>query len=149
MLTVKKILCPTDFSKASNRAIELAVPLAEKFGAEIYLVHVVPAIPHVTASPTSHFDVPEYERLLRSDAEKQLAEAAKSVRAVKAHQILGNGNAADGILKAADENKVDLIVIATAGATGWEHVVFGSVAEKVVRRAQCPVLTIRAPKPAK
>jgi nucleotide-binding universal stress UspA family protein len=145
MLTVKKILCPTDFSEASKRAIELAVPLAEKFEAQIYFVHVVPAIPHVTASPTARFDVPEYERLLRSDAEKQLAETAKSVRGVKTHQILGNGNAADGILKAADENKVDLIVIATAGATGFEHVVFGSVAEKVVRRAKCPVLSIRAP----
>lgn len=149
MLTVKKILCPTDFSAASKRALEIAIPLAEKFGAQIYLVHVVPAIPHVTASPTARFDVPEYERLLRSDAEKQLAETAKSVGAVKSHQILGHGNAADGILKAAEENGVDLIVIATAGATGWEHVVFGSVAEKVVRRAQCPVLTVRAPKPKK
>jgi nucleotide-binding universal stress UspA family protein len=145
MLIVKKILCPTDFSAASKRAIELAVPIAEKFEAQIYFVHVVPEIPHVTASPTAHFDVPEYERLLRSDAEKQLAEVAKSVPGVKTHQILLHGNAADGILKAADENKVDLIVIATAGATGWEHVVFGSVAEKVVRRAPCPVLSIRAP----
>jgi nucleotide-binding universal stress UspA family protein len=48
-------------------------------------------------------------------------------------------------LKAAEENAVDLIVIATAGATGWEHAIFGSVAEKVVRRARCPVLTVRRP----
>jgi nucleotide-binding universal stress UspA family protein len=149
MLTVKKILCPTDFSAASKRALELALPIAEKFGAEVYLVHVVPVIPAVAASPTSHFDVPEYQSLLRSDAEKQMADVAKSVGAVKTHQILKNGSAADGILKAAEENGADLIVIATAGATGWEHVVFGSVAEKVVRRARCPVLTIRAPEKAR
>jgi nucleotide-binding universal stress UspA family protein len=146
MPTVKKILCPTDFSAASKRAIELAVPIAEKLGAQIYLVHIVPVIPHLATSPTSSFDVPEYERLLKSDAEKQLAEIAKSIKGVKTQQILGNGSASDGILKAADENQIDLIVIATAGATGLEHVVFGSVAEKVVRRATCPVLTIRPPK---
>jgi nucleotide-binding universal stress UspA family protein len=60
--------------------------------------------------------------------------------------VIGNGSAADGILKAADENQIVLIVIATAGATGLEHMVFGSVAEKVIRRASCPVLTIRPPK---
>ena len=145
MLTINKILCPTDFSEPSKRALELAVPIAEKFDAQIYLVHVVPAIPHLGSSMTSHFDVPEYQRLLRSDAEKQMTELAKSVSTVKAHQILKDGSAADGILKAADEHHVDLIVIATAGATGWEHVVFGSVAEKVVRRARVPVLTIRRP----
>ncbi len=145
MLTVKKILCPTDFSAASRRALELAVPIAEKFDAQIYLANVVPTIPHVAPSVTAHFDVPEYQRLLRSDAEKQMAELAKSISTVKTHQIFKDGNAADGILKAADENQIDLIVIATAGATGWEHMVFGSVAEKVVRRARVPVLTIRRP----
>jgi nucleotide-binding universal stress UspA family protein len=145
MLTVKRILCPTDFSEASKRAISLAVPIAEKFDAEIYLVHVVPAIPHVTPSVTARFDVPEYQRLLRSEAEQQLKDVAKSVSSVKTQQILVDGSASDGILKTAEEKNVDLIVIATAGATGWEHVVFGSVAEKVVRRARCPVLTVRAP----
>jgi nucleotide-binding universal stress UspA family protein len=145
MLTVKKILCPTDFSDPSKRALELAVSLAEQFGAEIYLLNVVPVIPHITASPTAHFDVPEYERLLRADAEKQLSALAKTVSKVKTHPILSQGDAADGILRAVDENKIDLVVIATAGHTGWERVVFGSVAEKVVRRAKCPVLTIRRP----
>jgi nucleotide-binding universal stress UspA family protein len=145
MLTVKKILCPTDFSEPSKRALELAVSVAEQFGAEIYLLNVVPVIPHVTPSPTSHFDVPEYERLLRSDAEKQLSLLAKTVTKVKTHPLLSQGDAADGVLRAVDENQIDLIVIATAGHTGWERVVFGSVAEKVVRRAKCPVLSVRRP----
>jgi nucleotide-binding universal stress UspA family protein len=145
MLDVKKILCPTDFSEPSKRAIELALSIAEKFEAQIYLVHVVPDIPRLAPSRTAHFDVPEYQRILRGDAEKQLAEVAKSVAGVKTHTLLREGSAADGILKAAEENAVDLIVIATAGASGWEHAIFGSVAEKVVRRARCPVLTIRRP----
>jgi nucleotide-binding universal stress UspA family protein len=145
VLDVKKILCPTDFSEPSKRAVALALSIAEKFEAQIYFVHVVLEIPRLAPSRTAHFDVPEYQRLLRSDAEKQLAEVAKSVTTVKTHTLLREGNAADGILKAADENAVDLIVIATAGATGWEHLIFGSVAEKVVRRARCPVLTVRRP----
>jgi nucleotide-binding universal stress UspA family protein len=145
MLTVKKILCPTDFSDASKRGLELGISVAEKFGAEIYLVNVVPAIPYLAPRPTYHFDVPEYERLLRGEAEKQIAELAKTVTTVKVHPILSQGDAADGILRAVDENQIDLIVIATAGHTGWDRVVFGSVAEKVVRRAKCPVLTVRKP----
>ena len=145
MFDVKKILCPTDFSDQSKQAIQVAVSFAEKFGAEIHLLHVVPPMPHLEPSPTAHFDVPEYERLLSADAKKNLSAVAKSIGKVKSHEILSHGNAAEGILRAADENKVDLIVIATAGLTGWERAVFGSVAEKVVRRARCPVLTIRRP----
>jgi nucleotide-binding universal stress UspA family protein len=149
MLDVKKILCPTDFSDASKKAIEVAVPLAEKFGAEIHLLHVVPPMPHLEASVTAHFDVPEYERLLSADAKKNLSALAKSTGKVKTHEILSHGQAAEEILRAADENKIDLIVIATAGHTGWDRAVFGSVAEKVVRRARCPVLTIRRPDAAR
>jgi nucleotide-binding universal stress UspA family protein len=149
MFEVKKILCPTDFSDASKKAIEVAVPLAEKFGAEIHLLHVVPPMPHLEPSVTAHFDVPEYERLLSADAKKNLSALAKSIGNVKTHEILSHGNPAEEILRAADEKKIDLIVIATAGHTGWERAVFGSVAEKVVRRASCPVLTIRRPAAAR
>src|SRR3972149_935584 len=145
MFDVKKILCPTDFSDQSKQATQVGVPRGENFGAKILLCHVVPPIPPLEPSPTAHFDVPEYERLLSADAKKNLSAVAKSIGKVKTHEILSHGNAAEEILRAADENKVDLIVIATAGLTGWERAVFGSVAEKVVRRARCPVLTIRRP----
>jgi nucleotide-binding universal stress UspA family protein len=143
MLDVKKILCPTDFSEASKKAIALAVPLAEKFGAEIHLLHVVPPMPNLEPSPTARFDVPEYERLLRADAKKSRSVMANAIGTVKTHEIVSNGSAAEEILRAAEENGIDLIVIATAGLTGWERTLFGSVAEKVVRRARCPVLTVR------
>lgn len=146
MLEVKRILCPTDFSEASKRAIEVAVSMAESFGAEIHLMHVVPAMPHITPTVAYAFDVPEYERLLRLDAQKRLSELAKTLPGkVKAHEIVAHGDAADGILRAIEENAIDLVVIATAGLRGWKHALFGSVAEKVVRMASCPVLSIRRP----
>jgi nucleotide-binding universal stress UspA family protein len=145
MLDVKRILCPTDFSEASNRGLEYGVSIAEGLGAEIYLVNVVPAVPHLAPSRSYSFDVPEYEGYLRQDAQKHLSELAETIRGVKVHPILEQGDSAEGILRAAESNKVDLIVMATAGHTGWDRVLFGSVAEKVVRRANCPVLTVRRP----
>jgi len=66
-------------------------------------------------------------------------------RELHVRQIVVLGEAADEIVRMSEEQRVDLIVIATHGQTGWRHMVFGSVAEKVVRLAPCPVLTIRAP----
>jgi len=146
MAEIKKILCPTDFSEASKRAIDYAVSIAQTFGAEIYFIYVIPVMPHLEPSLTYHFDVPEYERLLKADAQKQLSQLVQSVSTqAKVYEVFGHGDAAEGILKAADERGIDLIVIATAGLTGWQHLVFGSVAEKVVHRARCPVLTVRRP----
>lgn len=143
MLAVRRILCPTDFSDASRRALELAVPLARQFGAEIYLLHVVPTVPRLEPSPTYHFDVPEYERHLREEARRQLETFGETVDGVRVHKLLADGDAAEGILRAVEEHRIDWIVIATAGRTGLGRAVFGSVAEKVVRRATCPVLVIR------
>jgi len=146
MLQLKRILCPTDFSEAARRAFDLAIPLAEAFGAELYVIHVVPAIPYLEPRPTYHFDVPEYERLLREDAERQMAALVSDLQTrVAVHAILAHGDVAEQILHAAEEKDVDLIVIATHGRTGWRHLVFGSVAEKIVRLARCPVLTVRQP----
>lgn len=146
MLTLKRILCPTDFSEAARRAFDIAIPLAEAFGAEVYVIHVVPALPYVEPRPTYHFDVPEYERALHEDAERQMAALVNELAAgVALHPIIAHGDVAEQILRAAEEKSVDLIVIATHGRTGWRHLVFGSVAEKIVRLAPCPVLTVRQP----
>jgi len=145
MLDIKKILSATDFSEASKGALDVAVSVARKYGAEIYLVNVVVAIPHLPASSTYQFDVLKYENQLRTGAEKHLSALAEAVSGPKIHTILSQGDAADGILRAAEENQVDLIAIATAGRSGLERALFGSVAEKVVRRAKCPVLTVRQP----
>lgn len=145
MLPVTKILCPTDFSEASTEAIAEASALAAHFGAELLLVHVVPVLPALPPDPNFMFEIPEYERALHSDAERSLHKLADSLTAksMRVRTFVGHGDAGSEIVRIAREEGADMIVISTQGRTGWRHLAFGSVAEKVVRLAQCPVLTLR------
>ncbi|HVP36691.1 MAG TPA: universal stress protein [Terriglobales bacterium] len=154
MLPFKKILCPTDFSQPSYEALKEANELAEHFSAELLLVHVLAPIPVITAAttpmsagaPAINFDVVLYEKELKAWAEKKLGEIIdqKLSKELKIQMFLAYGKAADEIVKIAEKEKADLIVISTHGETGFRHLIFGSVAEKVVRHAHCPVLTVRA-----
>ena len=144
MLPFKEILYPTDFSEPSYEALKAADELALHFSAELCLVHVVS--PDVQTSP----DLAGIDLVLQEIidlAANSLQEVVKQRVPKELHtrQIVVQGEAADEIIRISEETKADLIVIATHGQTGWRHLVFGSVAEKVVRLASCPVLTIRAP----
>ena len=143
MLPFKKILYPTDFSEASYEALKASNELALHFSAELCLVHVVS--PAVQTSPEFAPSVLPCRN--GRSAEKSLQEVIKQKvsKELQVRQIVVLGGAADQIIPISEEEKVDLIVIATHKQTGWRHMVFGSVAEKVVRLAPCPVLTIRAP----
>jgi|SRR5215471_12242852 len=145
MLPVKLILCPTDFSEPAGQCVEAATELAKFFNAELLLVNVVPAIPNLPPDPNYVYKIPEFERYLHADAEKHLGEVLIQVSAkgIRARTQVGHGPAAEEIVTIAKAENADLIVIATHGATGWERLMFGSVAEKVVRLAECPVLTVR------
>ncbi|HST09654.1 MAG TPA: universal stress protein [Terriglobales bacterium] len=145
MLPVKLILCPTDFSGPACTCVRTASELAQHFGAELLLVNVVPALPSVPPDPNYVFKIPEYERYLHADAERHLREEREKLVAknVKVRTQVGHGSAAEEIVLIAKTEKADLIVISTHGSTGLERLVFGSVAEKVVRLAECPVLTVR------
>ena len=148
MLPVKLILCPTDFSGPACTCVRTASELAEHFGAELLLVNVVPALPAVPPDPNYVFKIPEYERYLHADAEAQLRKASGELvsKKVKVRTQVGHGSAAEEIVLIAKTDHADLIVISTHGSTGLERLVFGSVAEKVVRLAECPVLTVRQKK---
>lgn len=145
MLPVKLILCPTDFSGPACTCVRTASELAEHFGAELLLVNVVPALPGVPPDPNYVFKIPEYEKYLHADADKHLRETREQLvgKNVKVRTQVGHGSAAEEIVLIAKTEGVDLIVISTHGATGIERWVFGSVAERVVRLAECPVLTVR------
>jgi len=145
MLPIKLILCPTDFSGPACTCVRNASELAEHFGAELLLVNVVPVLPPAPPDPNYVFKIPEYERYLHADAEKQLRETREKLvnQNVKVRTKVGHGSAADEIVLIAKTEGADLIVISTHGSTGLEHFFFGSVAEKVVRLAECPVLTVR------
>lgn len=146
MLPFKKILWPTDFSRPSMEALKAANEMASRFSAELFVVHVITPIPS-PPGPGS-FDVALYTKELEKSARKSLEDIVnnKVAAGVESRYFIRSGNAADEIVRVSEEKKVDLIVIATHGETGWRHLIFGSVAEKVVRTATCPVLSIRAPK---
>ena len=151
MLPFKRILCPTDFSEPAFTALKRAEELARHFGAELIVAHVVPPVPgpHSFPDPQAdfNFDLPLYQQELAIHAEKVLKELVSHQLSpeVGTRGLVSTGEAAPEILRIAAEEHVDLIVIASHGLTGWRRLVFGSVAEKVVRQAPCPVLTIMAP----
>jgi nucleotide-binding universal stress UspA family protein len=148
MLPFKKILCPTDFSEAAFVALKRAEELARHFAAELIVAHVIPSLPgpHLFPDPQAsfNFDVPLYQQELAIKAEEMLKDLV-SHHKVESRNLVTTGEAAPEILRIAHQEHADLIVIASHGLTGWRRLVFGSVAEKVVRQASCPVLTIMAP----
>ncbi|OGP59880.1 MAG: hypothetical protein A2162_10045, partial [Deltaproteobacteria bacterium RBG_13_52_11b] len=145
MLPFTRILCPTDFSEPSYEAINVAGEIAFHFGSELCILHVVSPVPVVPmGAEASAFNVPLYQQEIESSSKKSLQEIINQLewKELKVRLIVLRGNAADEIVQTAHEENSDLIVIATRGRTGLDRLIFGSVAEKVVRLAKCPVLTV-------
>ena len=142
---IRHILVPTDFSDGSTRAFETAVDMARDSGAQLTLFHVhhVPAsvFPDVIL-PLSPDLVRDIERSVELVLERWREQALAA--GVAADTRTAIGGTADEICAAADALGADLIVIGTHGRGGLSHVLLGSVAEKVVRKAPCPVLTVRS-----
>ncbi len=144
-IALKRILVPVDFSPLSKKAMQYAARLAQQFGAEINLFHVVePEIP--PAFDGFMIAPPVVSNGAGTSCAKQLGTLATSVRSagvLRVDSTVRSGLAAHEIVEAAKELDVDLIVIATHGYTGWKHFAIGSTAERVVRAAPCPVLVVR------
>jgi nucleotide-binding universal stress UspA family protein len=146
MFHPKLVLAPIDFSVPSLDAVESAADVASRFGAGLLLVHVVPALPRLPPE-ISIFKEGEYEDRLHQEAVKRIdaLTARYSQRGISVRSEVGVANDVGmEILRAAERSQADLIVIATHGETGFNRLVFGSIAEKVVRMAPCPVLVLRA-----
>ncbi len=150
MLPFKRILCPTDFSEPAAAGIKAAVEMAVRFSAELILMHVVGAIPALDSPEgISSFDVAAYQRELTDSAERYMKERQAEISEnVPTRTLVTHGEAGHEIVRVAGEEGVDLIVMATHGATGWRHRIFGTVTEKVVRTAHCSVLTTYSKPPA-
>lgn len=150
MIKFKKILCPTDFSEPSYEGLRYAVEVARTFNADLCLAHVTPifSMPPLDMGVGVAVLADNTSTALRAESERRLAEVAaqKLPPGLRYYTLLGDGPPAVEIVRLAEAEGADLIVIATNGETGWRHLVFGSVAETVVRTASCPVLTIRAPR---
>jgi nucleotide-binding universal stress UspA family protein len=147
-MTIKRILVPVDFSEPSLAALEYAVSFAKPFKARLTMLFVVEpvysAVPGFADGATvAMADLLDQQR---RSARAQLVrlEQRYAKRRVKLRALLQTGSAHRAIADAAKQTKTDMIIMATHGRTGLSHLLMGSVAERVVRSATCPVLTLRA-----
>jgi nucleotide-binding universal stress UspA family protein len=140
MLPIRIILHPTDFSENSQAAFEMACAMARDYRASLYVVHVEPPLPvfaELGAIPPIPVD--------REAIERQLLQIQSTNPAVRITRLLLGGDEATEITAFAEKVHADLIVMGTHGRTGLGRLLMGSVAEEVLRRAPCPVMTIKNP----
>jgi universal stress protein A len=144
MMQIRQILAPTDFSECSKQAVTYAYEFAQAFGGKLVLLHVIEELPSYIGflppgGPSTV--IRDLQRQRHLDLAEMLPKA--EVIDVEVARRVVVGSPPQEIVKVATVEKVDLIVIATHGRTGFSHLVIGSVAERVVRTAPCPVITIR------
>jgi universal stress protein A len=147
MLSIHRILFPTDFSEPAEYAWPYALTFAQEFGAELHLLHVITPPPRVTEAYAVDVDPERTVHTLAMEASASLdqqVEVAKSRELIFCREVRLGVDYRE-IIDYASKHEIDLIVMATHGRTGLAHVLLGSVAEKVVRKAPCPVLTIKHP----
>jgi universal stress protein A len=137
-MDLKNILCPIDFSNFNQAANKYASMLADSSGAKITYLHV--SLPDVAYGTYVYVDMNEQEARDR----KRLEEIKPTIDGIEAFYAVEFGSPSDRIVEYAKENGVDLIVMGTHGRTGLGRVIMGSVAEAVVRRAECPVLALKS-----
>lgn len=148
MLPVKKILATTDFSEPSRRGVQQAVELAEHFGAELILAHATPPLRAVSGAATvAGYYLPKVSEEINTEA----AEVAERLReeeipsSVTSSVHILHGKAAEAITDFAQEEGVDLIVMASRGESGLKELFTGSVTHRVLGHAPCPVLVVTRP----
>jgi nucleotide-binding universal stress UspA family protein len=150
MKELKKIICPVDFSEPSDAALISAVELAEHYSASIILVHAITELdptpsPAYTLNHHLMDQIPQIMGQMTENAHKAMQDLIKNHvegRIPSEHRVV-IGDPAENIVELAENEKADMIVMSTHGRSGIKGLFFGSVAEKVVRSAACPVLTMR------
>ena len=146
MSRIKRMLVPTDFSPASEIAFSYALDLAAREGAAIRLVHVIDDAMFATAYPDGFYtELPGLRVQVIGEAQARLADLSRrcETAGVKASSTVVVGRPPSRIAQEAQASGTDLIVMGTHGRSGFAHLMLGSVAERVLRTAQCPVLTVR------
>ncbi len=144
---INKILVPIDFSDYSKSSLVYAVQFAKQFNSELLLIYVVEPIIYPPDFSMGQIAIPSVDLEVDKRAEEELSKLAKKEipSGIKARTLVKTGKPFIEIIETAEEENIDLIIISTHGHTGVEHILFGSTAEKVVRKAPCPVLTLREP----
>lgn len=146
-MPIKTIACCVDFSKNANTAFEAALEMAQKYGAKLYLLHVVPPVinPVLADAPPVYTD--EDQRSLIPRIEGRMAdEYGERIPDEVAHElIVMDGHVSSEILAFLEERKVDVAVLGAYGLTGMGLVFFGSIAKRIAHKAPCSVMIVRSP----
>jgi universal stress protein A len=139
-----KIVCPVDFSEFTDEIIAYGVSIAKKFDAVLHLLHVIPNLNYFT--PYESFLTPEnlvtMERSIEKEIDKDFQKTIERID-IPVKKAIKTGVTFVEILDYIKTENIDLVVMGTHGRSGFEHILLGSVAEKIIRRAPCPVLTVR------
>ncbi len=143
-MQIKTILCPIDFSEISAKALDYAVFLASYHHAELLILHVVEQLHEFEHYQILVLTPQELAEKMEKQAYEELNRLTEQIKkTVKVETVVRQGKPFVEIIKEAKEKDMDLIVMASHGRTGVSHMLMGSVAEKVVRKASCPVLIVR------
>lgn len=149
MREIKKILCAVDLSEHSKAVAEYAVLLAKKLDADVLVVYTAPSLSQYVGFHVPPNTIENFVGEIVTGAEKSMEDfVAENFSGVKTASQVRVGYAAEEILNRAHEGNVDIIVMGTHGRKGIDRILFGSVAEKVVKNADMPVLTVRPQAPA-
>ena len=146
MLSIKTVLVPTDFSDASESALNYGKAMAEAFGASLHVLHVMEdLLAHAWAAEVYVASMPNLRDEIERESRQRLGTmlTPEDVKRLRAEIALVAGNPFIEIIRYAKANNIDLIVMGTHGRGPIAHMLLGSVAEKVVRKSPCPVLTVR------
>ena len=149
MINLRRILVPTDFSRSSENALRYGAAFAEKFAAELFVLHVFQDLslfqPEAVALSPAALAPPMDQMIQAAQAALQCVLGDGRFKGLTVHPEVREGTPAEAIASFAKEKDIDLIVMGTHGRGWLAHVLLGSVTEKVVRKAPCPVLTVRHP----
>lgn len=144
MISIARILVPTDFSEFGELALEYGAALAEKFSSDLHLLHVIDD--YFVLAPEANLALPDrkqYLQDLETASAQNLSNLLRGVSLPRVSQHTVVGRAYAEIVRYANEQRIEMIVMGTHGRSGLSHLLLGSVAERVVRTAGCPVLTVR------
>jgi nucleotide-binding universal stress UspA family protein len=146
-MKVERILYATDFSEGASHALPYAVDMAKRYNAKLYILHVVYDFTKATGIHVPHISHDELYKELNQWALKEMDNCCtEEIRGFQnVEKVVLKGIPYDEIINFANDNKIDIIVIGTYGRSGLERIIFGSTAERVVRRAPCAVITVRIP----
>jgi len=145
VIKLKKVLVPTDFSDSARHALTYGISFAKEYGAELVLLHVVENLTVGYASDLFPVPMAEVFQEISGYAKAELARLGEEARGrgVTVQELVVQGKPSVEIIRFAAENQVDMIVLGTHGKGVLDQALFGSTTERVVRRAPCPVLTVR------